>query len=464
MSKSWNPLIIFLSFCGLVLLPHAARAQTHFAGSPVGIVASHASYNGADIAWMLVASALVMLMTPAIALFYSGLVRSKNALSVLMMSFVASGVVTVQWVIFGYSLAFGPDHHGLHGDFAWSFLRHVGFLPSPLAPTIPHLLFMVFQMMFATMTAAIIGGAVAERMKFGSYLLFMLLWTTIVYDPLAHWVWSGSGWLHQMGFLDFAGGTVVHISSGVSALVLALMIGKRRRTASGDELRPHSLPLTLAGTALLWFGWFGFNAGSAEHANLLAVSAFVNTHIATGTAAITWMLLEWRFYKRPTALGFASGAVAGLVAITPACGYVLPFAALIIGFTVAIVAFFAIRLKTLVGADDALDVFGIHACSGIWGALATGIFATRMVNSAAENGLLYGNPAQLRIQLIGIVATVALAAVGSYLIGLLVRKLCGLRSSDREEDQGIDIAALGEEAYSGKGGGTVFAPNYSTSD
>jgi Amt family ammonium transporter len=308
--------------------------------------------------------------------------------------------------------------------------------------------------MFAIITPALISGAIVERMKFSAYLLFMLLWATLVYDPLAHWVWGQGGWLHggwkkNIVALDFAGGSVVHMSSGFSALTLALMLGKRKRSEGGEELRPHNLPMTLIGTGLLWFGWFGFNAGSAVASGQLATTAFVATHVATGTAAMTWLMLDWAIYKKPTALGFASGAVAGLVAITPACGYVTPLGALVIGIIVSCVCFFAIKIKHALKADDALDVFGVHGCGGLTGALCTGIFADITVNSAGAQGLINGNPKQVLYQLMDIVATIVLSVVGTFIIASIVKVVCGgLRITDTGEEAGLDLADHGESGYS----------------
>jgi len=421
--------------------------------------------NSGDTAWMLTSTALVLLMTPGLALFYGGMVRSKNVLSVLMQSFVACGLVTVQWVVFGYSLAFGPDHKGLIGDLSWVFLHHVSAAnPGFYGGTMPDQLFCMFQLMFAIITPALISGAIVERMKFKAYLLFMLLWATAVYDPLCHWVWAHGGWLGGAGALDFAGGSVVHMSSGYSALTLALILGKRRRSEGGEELRPHNLPMTAIGTALLWFGWFGFNAGSALTAGQLATSAFVATHVATGTAALTWMFLDWLVYKKPTALGFCSGAVAGLVAITPACGFVNPVGSLFIGVIVACVCFFAIKIKHALKADDALDVFGVHGIGGTFGSIATGLFATVAINSAGHAGLFYGGDFTTSIlpQLKDIGATVLLSVVGTIVIAQIVKVLCGgLRATDEAEEMGLDLTDHGETGYSGESAGV---PAFATVD
>jgi Amt family ammonium transporter len=422
--------------------------------------------DSGDTAWMLASSALVLLMTPGLAFFYAGMVRSKNVLSVLMQSFVACGLVTVQWYLFGYSLAFGPDHKGLIGDFSWAFLHHVSaFTADPdYGATVPHQVYCMFQLMFAIITPALISGAIVERMKFSAYLLFMFLWSTFVYDPLAHWVWGAHGWLMSAGALDFAGGSVVHMSSGFSALTLALILGRRRRSEGSEDMRPHNLPFTLLGVALLWFGWFGFNAGSGVNAGHLAVSAFTNTHLATGTAALTWLFLDWLIYRKPTALGFGSGAVAGLVAITPACGFVGVVGAFWIGVIVSCICFFTIKLKNYFKADDALDVFGVHGCGGMWGSLATGLFAIAGMNGSGHNGLLEGGNFHDSIlpQLMDIGATIALSVVGTFIIAQVVNVVCGgLRASDEEEVMGLDVTDHGEQGY---GGASGAIPTFSSSE
>ncbi len=424
-----------------------------------------------DTAWMIVATALVMLMTPGLAFFYGGLARSKNVLNTLMMSFVALGIISIQWMLWGYSVAFGPDEIKLHGiglfasPMTWMGLKAgAGAVPVSNAPTIPGAIFMLFQMTFAIITPALISGAVVERMKFGAYCLFILLWATFFYDPLAHMVWDGgyigTGHIHA---LDFAGGTVVHISSGVSALTLAIMLGKRKGHGS-DEMRPHNVPMVLLGVALLWFGWFGFNAGSELAADGVATAAFINTHIATAAAGLSWMIVEWIKFKKPTAVGFGSGAVAGLVAITPACGFVNAFDALLIGLIVSPICFSAIQMKVKLNRyDDALDVFGVHACGGMWGALATGLFANASVNSyvtgsGVGNGPFSGQPGagwgQVIAQIEAILLTVVMAVVATYLIGSLVKVICGgLRAPSDEEENGLDVTEHGEEGYSGENAG-----------
>jgi Amt family ammonium transporter len=405
------------------------------------------SINTGDTAWMLAATALVMLMTPALGFFYGGLVRRKNVLSTIMHSFFMLALVSVQWVLWGYSLAFGPDHGGIIGGLDWLGLQGVGLDPNPTyAATIPHQLFMIYQAMFAAITPALITGAFAERKRFKAFVLFSLLWSTLVYDPVAHWVWGAGGWLHNLGILDFAGGTVVHITSGVSALVAALMLGKR--LGFGQEpMDPHDATMTVLGAALLWFGWFGFNAGSALTSGALAVSAFVVTNTAAAMAALTWMTVSWAHTGRPSVLGAAAGAVAGLVAITPASGFVDVRAAIIIGAGAGIVCYWAVQLKHRLKVDDALDVWAVHGVGGWWGALATGLFATVAVNSAGANGLFFGNPAQVGVQLLGVLASSLYAAGATWVILKLVDRLVGLRVTDTEEAHGLDTTQHGEPAY-----------------
>ncbi len=428
-----------------------------FSGAPAQAQAtggSASAINTGDTAWMLVSAALVMFMTPGLALFYGGMARAKNVLNILMQSFVALAIVTLVWILWGYSLAFGPGGKFI-GSFAWFGLNHVGSTPSAYAPTIPHSVFMVYQMMFAVITPALISGAIAERMKFSTYMVFMALWSTLVYCPLAHWVWGSGGWLGAdgIGALDFAGGTVVHISSGMSALVLAIMLGKRRSHLSihEEDTRPHNLPLTLIGTALLWFGWFGFNAGSALASGGLAASAFVATHVAAATAALAWILLEWKFSGRPTALGFATGAVAGLVAITPASGFVTPLAAIAIGVGVSIVCFYAITLKHKFHYDDTIDVFRSRMAGvGTFGAIATGVFATKLINSAGADGLFYGGGiVLLGKQGCAAGAAILYAVVTTFVIAKVLDRIMGLRVSADEEDAGLDITQHGETGYTG---------------
>ncbi|MDZ4338867.1 MAG: ammonium transporter [candidate division NC10 bacterium] len=397
---------------------------------------------------MLTSSALVLMMTiPGLFLFYGGLVRRKNALGTIMHSFILAALISVQWVLWGYSLAFGPDKAGLIGGLDWIGLTGVGLEPYPdYSATIPHQAFMIYQLMFAIITPALITGAFAERMKFSTFLTFMLLWATFIYDPLAHWVWGVKGWLRELGALDFAGGTVVHISSGVSALAAALIIGKRRGYGR-EPMPPHNLPFTVIGASLLWVGWFGFNAGSALGAGGLATSAFVVTHTATASAALAWMFTEWITRGHPTILGAASGAVAGLVAITPASGFVGPIPSIIIGAVAGFLCYTACNLKTKLGYDDSLDVVGVHGVGGTWGALATGLFASKAINAAGADGLFYGNPGQMKAQLIAVVATWVLAFAGTAIILKLLDATMGLRVSEQEEIQGLDLSQHSESAY-----------------
>ena len=401
-----------------------------------------------DTAWVLMSSALVLLMTaPGLALFYGGMVRQKNALGTLMHSFIILALISVQWVLWGYSLAFGPDKGGIIGGLEWVGLRGVGAEPNPAyAATIPHQAFMLFQMMFAVITPALITGAFAERKKFSTFIVFVLAWSTLVYDPMAHWVWGDGGWLHKLGALDFAGGTVVHISSGVSALAAVLVIGKRKGYGQ-QPMPPHNLPLTVMGASLLWFGWFGFNAGSALGANGLAAHAFTTTNTAAAAAALGWMLTEWSSRGKPTVLGAASGAVAGLVAITPAAGFVTPLAALVIGGLAGVLCYTACNLKTRLGYDDSLDVVGVHGVGGTWGALATGIFATKTVNDAGANGLLYGDPGQLWKQVVAVGATLVLGFVMTVVILKVLDAVMGLRVSEDDEMAGLDLSQHSETAY-----------------
>lgn len=403
--------------------------------------------NAADTAWVLISAALVMLMTPALGLFYGGLVRQKNVLSTIMHSFFMLALISVQWVLWGYTLAFGPDKGGLIGGLEWLGLNGVGAEPNPTyAATIPHQAFMVYQMMFAIITPALISGAFAERKRFKSFAIFSLLWATLVYAPVAHWVWADGGWIRKLGALDFAGGTVVHITSGVSALVCAMVLGKRLGHGS-EPMEPHNATMTVIGTALLWFGWFGFNAGSALGANGLAVNAFVTTNTAAAMATLTWMTASWIRHKRPSVLGATAGAVAGLVGITPAAGFVTPLAAIFIGFAAGLGCFLAVEFIVRRRVDDALDVFGVHGVGGIIGALLTGVFATKAVNSAGADGLLYGNPGLLATQAIAIVAVAAYAAGVTWGLLKLIDLTLGLRVSAAEEQQGLDLTQHGESGY-----------------
>jgi Amt family ammonium transporter len=400
-----------------------------------------------DTAWVLVSAALVMLMTPGLAFFYGGLVRRKNMLSVLMQCLMILCLISLQWVVFGYSLSFSPGNSFI-GGLKWLFLNGVGLTPNAdYAGTIPHEVFMMFQMMFAVITPALIIGAFAERMKFSALCVFMLLWTTLVYDPVAHWVWGVGGFLRQWGALDFAGGTVVHINAGMTALAAALVLGRRQGYPDGIS-PPHNLPFAVLGAALLWFGWFGFNAGSALGANGLAGSAFTVTHIAAATAGLTWALLDWMKYKKPTTLGMITGAVAGLVAITPASGFVAPTGAICIGLGAGLIPWMAVTyIKSSLGYDDSLDAFGVHGVGGMWGAIATGLFATKSVNPAGANGLFYGNPALLWIQIKAVLITVVFSFVVGFVLLKLVEAFMGLRVSEHEERVGLDLTMHREAAY-----------------
>ncbi|TDA69914.1 MAG: ammonium transporter [Clostridia bacterium] len=404
--------------------------------------------DAGDTAFIIFSTALVMLMTPGLSLFYGGMVRQKNVLSIIAQSFVAIALISIQWVLFGYSLAFGPDHAHLIGGLDWLGFAGVGMGPNPnYAPTIPHAAFAMFQLMFAIITPALITGSFAERMRFPAFLLFTLLWTTLVYDPLAHWVWGTGGWLRNLGALDFAGGTVVHISSGISGLVAALVLGRRQNYGSA-AIVPHNIPMTVLGAGLLWFGWFGFNAGSALAANGLAVHALVTTDTSAAAATFGWMMVEWLRHRRPTVLGAASGAVAGLVAITPAAGFVTPLAAVVIGLVGGIICCLAVSvLKAKLGYDDSLDAFGCHGIGGTWGALATGLFATQAVNPAGANGLLYGNPGLLGTQAVAALVAIGFAAVGSLVLLKAVQALVGVRVSPEDEEAGLDLTQHGESAY-----------------
>ncbi len=399
--------------------------------------------NSGDTAWLLTSTALVMLMTPGVGYFYGGLVGRKNVLSTILHSFFILCLVSVQWVLWGYSLAFGPDQGGLIGGLDWIGLNGVGFEPNPdYGPTVPHQAYMAFQMMFAVITPALITGAFAERVRFKAFILFSLLWATFVYDPIAHWVWGAGGWLHTLGALDFAGGTVVHISSGVSALVAAFIIGRRLLPSE-----PHDAPMAVLGAVMLWFGWFGFNAGSAIAAGQLSTSAFVVTNTATAMAALTWLTASWLHRGQPSAIGAAAGAVAGLVAITPASGFVNVSASILIGLGAGLFCYLATLLRPKLKVDDALDVWAVHGIGGTWGAFATGLFATVAINAAGADGLFFGNPGQVVTQLIAIGATWIYAGVATAVIVKLVDITVGLRVRAHEEELGLDVSQHGEPAY-----------------
>ena len=406
-------------------------------------------FDSGDTAWILVSSALVMLMTPGVALFYGGMVRKKNILSTMMMSFVCLGLVGVLWILYGYSLSFGSNQGGIIGGLNYIGLISVGQDPSTIyAKTVPHLAFMIYQAMFAVITVALITGAVVERIKFGALLVFSALWMTLVYCPVAHWVWGSGGWLASLGVLDFAGGSVVHINAGVSALAIVVLLG-RRRGFPHEPMEPNNIPMVLLGAGLLWFGWFGFNAGSALTAGGLAASAFVASNAAAATAAITWMMISW-INRRPTIIGTATGAIAGLATITPAAGFVPPMAGVPIGIAAAVVCYYVMLLfKKTLRFDDSLDVFAVHGVGGILGMLATGIFTSTAVNNAGANGLLFGNGVQLLKQFTGILVVAAFAFAVTWILGKLIDVAIGLRVSQAEETVGLDISEHSERAYGG---------------
>ncbi|MBI2852215.1 MAG: ammonium transporter [Chloroflexi bacterium] len=406
--------------------------------------------NAGDTAWILISSALVMLMTPGLAFFYGGMVRRKNVLNTIMMSFAILTLVAILWVTYGYSLSFGPDRGGFIGGLEWFGLNGVGQEPSSIyATTVPHLAFMIFQAMFAIITVALWTGAVVERIKFSALVLFSVLWLTFVYAPIAHWVWGNGGWLLKIGALDFAGGTVVHINAGVSALALALVLGPRRGFKEKEPMEPHNIAMVVLGAALLWFGWFGFNAGSALTAGGLAATAFVATNTAAAAAGFTWLLLSW-FHRRPSLLGTATGAVVGLVAITPAAGFVPPWAGIPIGAIAAIISYYTMLFRARkMGLDESLDVWACHGMGGTWGAIATGIFASAAVNSAGADGLLAGNAALLGKQFIGVAAVWGFSFGVSWVLAKVVKAVIGIRVNEVEERVGLDVSQHGEKAYGG---------------
>jgi ammonium transporter, Amt family len=408
-----------------------------------------AKIDAGDTAWVLLSAALVMLMTPALGFFYGGMVRKKNALSIITQCIVILALVSVQWVLLGYSLSFGPDRGGVVGGLEWAGLSGVGLEPNQdYSATVPHLAFMIFQCMFAVITPALIVGSFADRMKFPAFLLFIVLWATLIYDPVAHWVWGVGGWLRNMGAIDFAGGTVVHITAGISALVAAVMIGRRVELRNGTVLKPHDITMTILGAALLWFGWFGFNAGSALGAGGLAAQAFVVTNTAAAAAALSWMAVSWAHTKKPSSLGIATGAVCGLVAITPASGYVSVLASVAIGIMAGAVCYTAVALlKAYTRIDDALDVMGCHGVGGILGAVLTGVYAQKAINPGGADGLLAGHAAQVVTQAIAVVAVAAYAAVGTAIILKALDITVGLRVLKEEEIVGLDLTQHGEEAY-----------------
>lgn len=451
----------------LLSVPLADNALAQDAAGTAAAVTPNPIDSG-DTAWMLVSSALVLLMTPGLAFFYGGLVRSRNVLNTMMMSLVMMGVIGVTWTLWGYSLAFdvstpasegfGKGIESFIGGFDWMFLNKVtADTPDPIgyAPTIPHQVFMVYQMMFAIITPALISGAIVERVTFKTYFWFVLLWSTFIYSPLAHWVW-GRGWLQAIGSLDFAGGTVVHISSGVSAVVAAWMIGPRKDHLNKPHT-PHNVPYVLLGIGMLWFGWFGFNGGSALGSGSLATVAFVTTMISAAAGGLTWTIVEWVLRGKPTAVGIASGFLAGLVGITPAAGFVLPVGALLIGSITSVCCFFAVSFRAKLGFDDSLDTFPIHGVGGTVGAILTGVFATKAVNAAGNDGLFAGNPGLIGTQFVGVLVTYVFAAVGTFAILKILGQFMELRVASSAEDQGLDIGQHGEEAY-----GEDFAGGFSS--
>jgi Amt family ammonium transporter len=403
--------------------------------------------NAGDTAYVLVGAALVLLMTPGLAFFYGGMVRRKNILGILMQCMIIACMISVQWVLWGYSLAFAPGNWFI-GSLSWAGLAGVGAEPfKDYAPTIPHGAYMIFQAMFAIITPALIIGAFAERMKFSAFVAFILLWATLIYDPVAHWVWGVGGWLKALGALDFAGGTVVHINAGIAGLVTALLIGKRKGY-DGKVTPPHNVPFIVLGAALLWFGWFGFNSASALAANGLAVSAFVVTNTAAAMAGLTWAVLDWIVNGKPTMFGVVTGTVAGLVAITPAAGFVGPLSAIAIGAGVSVLCFLGVAfIKPRLGYDDALDAFGVHGIGGMWGALATGLFASKTINDAGADGLFFGNPHQVLVQLAAIGATLVYSGAGTFVIYKVLDAIIGMRVSEREETVGLDLTQHREAGY-----------------
>ena len=434
MRKKWAILWMTV-LCMLIAAPAALAADGEVAKIDTG-----------DTAWVLISAALVFLMTPGLGFFYGGMVRSKNVLTTIMQSFFIVAMISVEWVILGYAMTFGTDINGFIGSLDKIGLAGVGMNVLENG-TIPELAFAAFQCMFAVITPALITGAFAERMKFAAFTVFILLWAICIYNPMAHWVWGG-GFLAQLGALDFAGGLVIHILSGVSGLTICLLLGKRHGYGRLPML-PHNLPMTVLGAALLWFGWFGFNAGSALGANALAANAFVASQAAAAAATVSWVLTEWKINGKPTILGAASGCIAGLVAITPAAGFVAPMPAVIIGLVGGIVCYFAVAvLKEKLGYDDALDAFGVHGIGGTWGAIATGIWATTDVNPAGANGLFFGETHLFTAQLISIVVAYVLAIAGSYILYKVVSCIMDVRADETEELTGLDISEHGERGYS----------------
>jgi len=441
----------FISLATLIILvlPVTVTGEnlTDITVSAVPAVTKGAIDTG-DTAWMLISTALVMLMTPGLALFYGGMVRGKNVLGTLMQSFVAIAVISVQWILVGYSLSFGPDVGGIIGGLDWIGLKGVGIEPNPdYAPTIPHAAFMMYQAMFAVITPALITGAFAERMKFSAYVLFILLWSTVVYDPVAHWIWGTGGWLKNMGVLDFAGGIVVHLISGIAALAAAIVIGKRKGYLQ-EAMYPHNLPMTVLGAGLLWFGWFGFNAGSALSAGTLSAMAFVATHTSAVSATLIWVIIEWIHRGKPTMFGAATGSIAGLATITPAAGFVSPMSALVIGLAAGAVCYLSLNMKTKIGYDDSLDAFGVHGVGGFLGSFATGIFASTLINPSGSNGLLFGGHRLFLSQAIGVGVTALYSFIATVIILKIIDAVIGLRIDHEAELNGLDISQHGESGYS----------------
>ncbi len=430
-----NKMFLITLLAAMLLIPFNVYAQTE------------GKIDAGDTAFVLLSAALVMLMTPGLAMFYGGMVRRKNVLGTIMQSFVAIAVVSVQWILFGYSLSFGPDVSGIIGSLDWLGLRGVGVEPNPdYAATVPHIAFMIYQAMFAVITPALITGAFAERMKFSAFLLFTLLWSTVVYNPVAHWIWGNGGWLRNMGVLDFAGGIVVHITSGISALAAAIIIGKRKGYMH-EAIYPHNLPMTVLGAGILWFGWFGFNAGSALSSGALSAMTFVVTHISAVAATLIWVIIEWLHRGKPTMFGAATGAIAGLATITPASGFVGPMSALLIGLAAGTVCYISLNIKNRLGYDDSLDAFGVHGIGGILGTLALGLFAQKAINPAGADGLFFGNPKLFVSQLIAIAVTVVYSFVVTAIMLKVLDMTIGLRVDDESEVVGLDISQHGESGY-----------------
>ncbi|MBP1747529.1 MAG: ammonia channel protein [Deltaproteobacteria bacterium] len=443
--KKFTVLVVALMLVCLAVVVFAQEGQNP-AANPSSASGTVKGIDTGDTAWVLVSTALVMLMTPGLAFFYGGMVGRKNVLGILMQCMFILCIISIQWVLFGYSLSFGPGR-GFWGGFEWAGLRGVGSTPNAAyAATIPHQLFMAFQMMFAIITPALIIGAFAERMKFAAFVIFTLLWATFVYDPVCRWVWGSGGWLKEMGVIDFAGGIVVHINAGIAALMTAIFIGKRN--GGSKAILPHNLPFTILGTGLLWFGWFGFNAGSSLGANAIAVNAFVVTNTAGAAAGLTWAILDWFLNEKPTVLGTVTGAVGGLAAITPAAGYVSAFSAIIIGVVVSLLSYTAVSvMKPRFGYDDALDVFGVHCIGGIWGTIAAGLFASQAVNPEGPNGLFFGNPKLFYVQLIATGVTLAYSFTASFIIYKAIDIFMKVRVREKEEIIGLDLTQHHEKAY-----------------